>query len=120
MIKRYRFRKGLRKSITERLSWDINYIFRRSSFAWYSSLFERGRDKLTGEITPAYITLDKKTVKRIYDFNPNMKIILTLRDPIDRTYSAIARQYLRPEVKRAQPLTEQGMRKFINFMHTQQ
>lgn len=39
-----------------------------------------------GEITPSYIALEG-TAQRIYDFNPEMKIIAVLRNPADRVFS---------------------------------
>jgi len=39
-----------------------------------------------GEISPGYISL-MGTAKRIFDFNPKMKLIAVLRNPVDRAYS---------------------------------
>lgn len=40
-----------------------------------------------GENTPVYMYW-KPAAKRIYEYNPNMKLIFVLRNPIDRAYSA--------------------------------
>ncbi|MEQ9022615.1 MAG: sulfotransferase domain-containing protein, partial [Pseudomonadales bacterium] len=39
-----------------------------------------------GETTPVYMYW-KESPKRIYEYNPEMKIIIILRNPIDRAYS---------------------------------
>ncbi len=55
---------------------------------WYDSLF-RGApsNQITGEFSPTYLYhLDAP--KRIYDHNPQTKLLICLRDPIARTVSA--------------------------------
>lgn len=42
--------------------------------------------KLVGEASTAYLT-DPVSAKRIYDFNPEAKIIILLRNPTERAYS---------------------------------
>jgi hypothetical protein len=44
--------------------------------------------KIVGEKSPSYIT-DISHLKKIYDFNPNIKIIILFRDPISRFFSHI-------------------------------
>jgi hypothetical protein len=43
-------------------------------------------EKMAGEATPTYSLLPF-VVKRIYDYNPEMKLIFCLRNPIERTFS---------------------------------
>ena len=43
--------------------------------------------KLTFEATPRYLYFPG-TAKKLYDYNPNLKLIVSLRDPISRAYSA--------------------------------
>jgi len=45
-------------------------------------------NKLTFEGTPAYLRRADKVASRIYDYNPAMKLIALLRNPIDRAFSA--------------------------------
>lgn len=53
----------------------------------YSSLFlEAKRSHIKGEVSPSYLW-DKKTAQRIHKYNPNAKIIISLRNPIHRAYS---------------------------------
>ena len=42
--------------------------------------------KVTGDVTPNYI-FDKNALSRVQQYNPNMKIIVLLRNPVDRAYS---------------------------------
>ena len=49
--------------------------------------FEPHEDhKIIGEATPIYMYW-KNAIKRIYNYNSDMKLILVLRNPIDRAFS---------------------------------
>ena len=53
----------------------------------YDSLFDEAKpNQLKGEISPSYLW-DSESAIRIKDHNPDAKIIVSLRDPIDRAYS---------------------------------
>lgn len=65
-------------------SWRYN-----KGFDWYNTLFEEATDgQVIGEISPRYLSvLDHPVAKRIYEFQPKMKLIITLRNPVERAYS---------------------------------
>lgn len=53
----------------------------------YISLFKNAPSEvLKGEVSPSYLW-DKNTAVRIYDHNPDAKIIISLRNPIHRAFS---------------------------------
>ena len=52
----------------------------------YNKHFENTNKKIKGEKTPAYIYL-RPAIDRIYNYNPNIKLIIVLREPIQRCYS---------------------------------
>ncbi len=67
--------------------WDLQY--KEHDLAWYESLFARAEGaKIKGEITPAYSILDMDKIDEIYDYNPDMKVFFSMRNPIDRAWSA--------------------------------
>jgi hypothetical protein len=70
------------------LVWDLNYFCRRRTDAWYASLFEPGRGRVAGDITPAYAALSEQRVARVRALLPHAKIIFIMRNPIERTWSA--------------------------------
>ncbi len=55
---------------------------------WYASLFA-DTSLLRGEITPSYTMLHLHDVARVQRLAPPLKIILLLRNPIDRAWSQI-------------------------------
>jgi hypothetical protein len=69
--------------------WDWNLFFGLRNDKWYNSLFQINNksNKLSGEICPVYAYLDVKQIEKIYSFNPNFKIIIILRNPIERVWS---------------------------------
>jgi len=52
---------------------------------WYEKMF-LSENKLNGEFSTSYF-YNLKSPKRIFDYNPDMKIILSIRNPIDRFLS---------------------------------
>ncbi len=74
---------------------EINFFNCDANFSrginFYHSFFPRttlANNKLTFDITPGYLVDADRTAKRIYDYNPNISIIVLLRNPITRAYSA--------------------------------
>lgn len=66
---------------------DFFSYFYNFGYEWY----ERHMDevdslKKVGEVSPSYFA-DINTPERVYLYNPNMRIVLSLRDPIERAYS---------------------------------
>ncbi|HIP69968.1 MAG TPA: sulfotransferase [Anaerolineae bacterium] len=55
----------------------------------YAKLFEKAKDtQLIGEIDPWYLYLHENTIPRIQTYlDPSVKIIMCLRNPVDRNYS---------------------------------
>lgn len=81
-----------------------NYNFDKP-LEWYLSYFKQASpDQVKGEICPSYLW-DEKAAGRIYDFNPQIKIMILLRNPIEPTFSAyrfyVQRGLIRSDFKRA-------------------
>lgn len=56
-------------------------------FEYYQDMFKPLKgEKAVGEITPDYI-YSKEAARRIKTFNPNIKLIVVVRNPVDRLYS---------------------------------
>ena len=63
--------------------WHYNNI----SDEWYLSLFEDS-SAYTGEITPSYMLLEKEDIMRMKELLPGVKVVLLLRNPIERAWSS--------------------------------
>jgi len=53
----------------------------------YHSYFECGDEKITAEFTAVYARDSEKVATRIHAYNPHAKIIVMLRNPVDRAFS---------------------------------
>ena len=54
--------------------------------ALYHSHFRQGEDKIRGDVTPIYLFW-RPCLRRMAAYNPEMKLIVSLRNPVDRAYS---------------------------------
>lgn len=65
--------------------FDLNYD---KPVSWYQSFFplKKKNNSITGEASPYYM-FHPYAIKRIAEYNPNMKIIVLLRDPASRAIS---------------------------------
>jgi len=71
----------------QNVKWDVRYFFGRWDDAWYESLFDDAGNIMAGEITPAYSCLDLQAIACVKTLLPEAKLILLLRDPVDRAWS---------------------------------
>ena len=53
---------------------------------WYAGLFEPADGRLRGEISPQYMA-DPRVPQRVWEANPEARILANLRDPVARTVS---------------------------------
>lgn len=68
---------------------EVNYFSHQYAQGeqWYLSFFKDVREqKAVGELSPSYF-IDDECPSRIYAFNPDMKLLFMLRNPIERAYS---------------------------------
>lgn len=74
---------------------EVDFFFMRRmmqhDFAWYEALFQTNDQStlkpVRGEISPGYARLKAWQVRQIAKMLPNLRIILTLRHPIERMWS---------------------------------
>lgn len=90
-----KIRKMMRNNISKAIkknkdrTWYFRYYCLPRNDSWYASLFTPKKNQLAGEITPAYANLSEKKIAKIYQQNPQLKIIYLLRNPIDRSWSQL-------------------------------
>ena len=81
-----KFHPQIRRPIKKEVHY-FNMFFDRG-LTWYLAHFPlRSSKHITGEASPDYI-FHPDSPQRVNEFNPDMKLILLLRDPIKRAYSA--------------------------------
>lgn len=71
------------------IPWLMRYHFGHIGDAWYLSLFDGQPGRVRGEVTPAYCELDDADVAHVHNLLPDVKLLYTLRDPVERAWSQI-------------------------------
>lgn len=97
----------------ETLRWLINYSFGLRSDKWYASLFEPGKGKTIGEVTPEYGLLKEKSVAHIHELMPDAKIIFLMRNPMQRAWSHLLKN-IRDEKRPIESVSEAEFIKHFN------
>jgi len=95
------------------LKWYLNYYFGYYNDNWYLSLFKARSNQIQGEITPSYSFLTREDIAKIKSLFPNLKIILMLRNPIDRAWS-----HIRFHIKRNLFDPNSNMEQIIKFIES--
>jgi hypothetical protein len=64
---------------------------------WYSSLFASpdAKDRILGEVTPDYLDIGRRRIATVKETLPQAKLILLVREPVDRALSQIKMRILR-------------------------
>ncbi|MEO7239839.1 MAG: sulfotransferase [Sphingomicrobium sp.] len=72
----------------DRLRWDFRYLFGRRSDAWFARLFACDDATISGDFSPQTVHLPPWDILRIARAWPDVKVMLTLREPIAWAWSA--------------------------------
>ncbi len=56
----------------------------------YGELFRHKAALLSGDISPAYSTLNDEVIERVVNYFPNLKVIFLARDPVERAWSQLS------------------------------
>jgi hypothetical protein len=88
-----RIRRHLHSFSKDDFLWDLKYYTGTPDNEWYASLFEPGRGRITGEITPAYSMLDRESIAYVHDLAPDAKLIFMMRNPIERAWSQVVMRF---------------------------
>jgi hypothetical protein len=56
----------------------------------YGRLFRHKGECLSGDISPAYSTLNDEIIERVVNHFPNLKVVFLARDPVERAWSQLS------------------------------
>jgi hypothetical protein len=102
--------KGARRYIAE-LRFTAALWGKTVDDEWYASLFEGARpDQVACDFTPAYALLPPAGIEHVRRLNPDARILIILRDPIERALSH-ARMLV---VRNGAPRTSESLLQFLN------
>ncbi len=116
---RFMLRQLLRRAARDRdwalLRWTVTFGFGVVNYDWYRSLFARAPAAIRGEITPSYMILGHGDIAKIRQLAPDLKVILLLRNPIDRAWSQMRFDSVRVDFGQIENI--EAVRKFIDSPH---
>ena len=67
------------------LNWDLRYLLWKQTDEWYSRLFSL--EAVSGDISAKYCELPEDEIVHIRSAFPHLKILITLRNPVEREWS---------------------------------
>jgi hypothetical protein len=105
----------IRQRNLKMIPWGWHYFFNRRNDNWYGKLF-LGSSSYSIDITPTYGILEEEKVKHIKNLIPDAKIILIMRNPIDRSWSHARMQLLRRAKKSIKSIKNE---EFIDFFNSE-
>ncbi len=79
----------------------------------YATNFEPGRGKAKGEVTPAYSFLPKGRIRFIRTIMPAVRLILIMRNPIDRAWSHAIFELVTRQRRRFEEVTDSEFKTFF-------
>ena len=77
---------SLKQKKINNVKFYLKWYFSNYNDKWYLGLFKNYRG-IKGEITPSYSILNKSDISKMYKMSPDSKLVLMLRNPIERAWS---------------------------------
>lgn len=77
------------------VAWGVRYLVGPRNDRWFLSLFPDLPGRVSGQIEPTYATLERPVIETIARLVPDVRLVFTLRDPIDRAWSSVTKQLAR-------------------------
>lgn len=106
--------KAIEYSIKDKKNVDWNKLSQANHIAsgtsidlgWYKKIFDFANANTTkGEMTPEYSLLGQDDVNKISKYFPNLKIILVIREPLERALSGIRMRLLQNSIAKSDQKT---------------
>lgn len=105
--------------VSDELSWYLQFfrdpLWRRAAKTGWSLWRHRQlyRPRVRGEATASYAALDADVIADIAALNPELKVILMIRNPIDRAWSHAKKDLVRNRKRRFEDVSEPEFRAFF-------
>lgn len=74
----------------------FNYNIRHQGLSWYLQYFRQSTEEeiqARGEISPTYAVMRRREIRLTKELFPDLKLILLVRHPVDRMWSALRRHW---------------------------
>lgn len=97
-------------------SGEVKYFTKyfHKPLSYYSDLFKYAGDRVKGEKSPHYCTLPATRIRFLRDLIPAVRLILILRDPVERAWSEALVALLRDTGRRFEQLDEAELTRMLD------
>ena len=85
---------------------------------WYARQFEDAGRRKCGEITPGYAVLPQRDIERIARLIPRVKLLLLVRDPVDRAWSHAVMKLSRETGRSLESITDDEFEAHFSGEHS--
>ncbi len=109
-----RLARHRQRFVVDEVTWDLNFFFGRNDDQWYRSLFAPASDRIAGEITPAYSTLEPEIIAHVAALLPDAKLLFMMRNPIERAWSHAVMDLTRRGGKQLSEVTQEEFHRHVN------
>ncbi len=105
------------------LAWYLNFFYdtpeqySHKNISALTNFGERYKPKIRGEATASYAAMDRHLIKEIVIFNPNIKIILMIRNPVARAWSHAKYFFMNQSTKTFAEYSETEFKDFFNMKY---
>lgn len=90
--------------------WDLHYfLYPFLNDDWYQRLFKPGGDKLKVDIAPSCIRRSPEGIESIYKRMPNARILLALRNPVERSWSHAMQYFVRNQGRKLEDISHKEL-----------
>lgn len=90
--------------------WDLHYfLYPFVNDNWYQRLFKPAGDKLKIDIAPSCIRRSPEGIQSIYKRMPNSRILLALRNPVERTWSHAMQNFIRNQGRKLEDISHEEL-----------
>jgi hypothetical protein len=100
------------------LRWWLYFLFAPYTINTYSNFFYPQFNQVSGDITPNYYFLNENIVTSLAKQIPNTKIIIILRNPIDRVWSYIFMQIKNKQEGFSENPSEKELERYLADAHS--
>ena len=107
------FGKAARAFNPGQIAWALRYFGGAQDDDWYLRLFDRPVGTLSGDFTTAYCALSSDAVAHVRRLLPDVRILLLMRNPMDRAWSHA--RMLVPKLL-GKPLADVSEAEFISYL----
>jgi len=107
------------KFVSADLAWYLGFFHERPALWLYKQALSLGRyrrlyaPKIRGEATASYAALDRDIIEEIALLNPALKVVIMVRDPVERAWSHAKKDLARNRGRKLTEVTEAEFHEFF-------